>query len=184
MTKLSQLKIDPEFQGQINPPSSDEEQQLEQNILEERRLLNPIITWNGYIVDSHTRYRILKKHAFLNVFLCCPLFQKHCNSVKGFSADDCFMVLLHTIHIHLTRVPVPVELFIRKGLLEQGIPYIPFIGQQEVEVQWSHRWAGMPSSFRSAAIVPAPLPASTSAKMRFTTFACTGSTTRFLPSQR
>lgn len=65
MTKLSQLKIDPEFQGQINPPSSDEEQQLEQNILEERRLLNPIITWNGYIVDGHTRYRILKKHQFI-----------------------------------------------------------------------------------------------------------------------
>ena len=64
MTKLSQLKIDPEFQGQINPPSSDE-QQLEQNILEERRLLNPIITWNGYIVDGHTRYRILKKHQFI-----------------------------------------------------------------------------------------------------------------------
>ena len=41
MTKLSQLKIDPECQGQINPPSADEEQQLEQNILEERRLLNP-----------------------------------------------------------------------------------------------------------------------------------------------
>ena len=65
MTKLSQLKIDPEFQGQINPPSADEEQQLEQNILEERRLLNPIITWNGYIVDGHTRYRILKKHQFI-----------------------------------------------------------------------------------------------------------------------
>jgi len=65
MTKLSPLKIDPEFQGQINPPSSDEEQQLEQNILEERRLLNPIITWNGYIVDGHTRYRILKKHQFI-----------------------------------------------------------------------------------------------------------------------
>ena len=65
MTKLSLLKIDPEFQGQINPPTADEEQQLEQNILEERRLLNPIITWNGYIVDGHTRYRILKRHQFI-----------------------------------------------------------------------------------------------------------------------
>ena len=65
MTKLSQLKIDPEFQGQINPPTADEEQQLEQNILEERRLLNPIITWNGYIVDGHTRYRILNRHQFI-----------------------------------------------------------------------------------------------------------------------
>lgn len=59
------IKIDPEFQGQINPPTANEEQQLEQNILEERQLLNPIITWNGYIVDGHTRYRILEKHQFI-----------------------------------------------------------------------------------------------------------------------
>ena len=31
----------------------------------EGRLLNPIITWNGYILDRHTRYRILKKHGFI-----------------------------------------------------------------------------------------------------------------------
>ena len=48
MTKLSQLKIDPEFQNQINPPSFEETHQLEMNILKEERILNPIITWNGY----------------------------------------------------------------------------------------------------------------------------------------
>lgn len=48
MTKLSQLKIDPEFQNQINPPSFEETHQLEMNILKEERVLNPIITWNGY----------------------------------------------------------------------------------------------------------------------------------------
>ena len=53
MTKLSQLKIDPEFQNQINPPSFEETHQLEMNILKEERVLNPIITWNGYIVDGH-----------------------------------------------------------------------------------------------------------------------------------
>ena len=53
MTKLSQLKIDPEFQKQINPPSFEETHQLEMNILKEERVLNPIITWNGYIVDGH-----------------------------------------------------------------------------------------------------------------------------------
>ena len=57
--KLSQLKIDPEFQSKIPPL------QLEQNIIAEGRLLNPIITWNGYILDGHTRYRILKKHGFI-----------------------------------------------------------------------------------------------------------------------
>ena len=60
--KLSQLKIDPEFQSKIPPLQFEEEQQLEQNIIAEGRLLNPIITWNGYILDGHTRYRILKKH--------------------------------------------------------------------------------------------------------------------------
>ena len=53
-------KIDPEFSAQILPLSFEELQQLEQNIIAEGRLLNPIITWNGYILDGHTRYRILK----------------------------------------------------------------------------------------------------------------------------
>ena len=50
--KLSQLKIDPEFQSKIPPLQFEEEQQLEQNIIAEGRLLNPIITWNGYILDG------------------------------------------------------------------------------------------------------------------------------------
>lgn len=65
MTKLSQLKIDPEFQNQINPPSFEETHQLEMNILKEERVLNPIITWNGYIVDGHTRYQVLRKYPFI-----------------------------------------------------------------------------------------------------------------------
>ena len=63
--KLGQLKIDPEFQSKIPPLQFEEEQQLEQNIIAEGRLLNPIITWNGCILDGHTRYRILKKHGFI-----------------------------------------------------------------------------------------------------------------------
>ena len=63
--KLSRLKIDPEFQSKIPPLQFEEEQQLEQNIITEGRLLNPIIVWNGYILDGHTRYRILKKHGFI-----------------------------------------------------------------------------------------------------------------------
>ena len=65
MLKLSNLKIDPEFSAQILPLSFEELQQLEQNIIAKGRLLNPIITWNGYILDGHTRYRILKKHGFI-----------------------------------------------------------------------------------------------------------------------
>ena len=35
------------------------------NILKEERVLNPIITWNGYIVDGHTRYQVLRKYPFI-----------------------------------------------------------------------------------------------------------------------
>ena len=62
---MMNLKIDPEFQKQINPPSFEETHQLEMNILKEERVLNPIITWNGYIVDGHTRYQILRKYPFI-----------------------------------------------------------------------------------------------------------------------
>ena len=41
MMNLNALKIDPEFQGKIPPLNFEEEQQLEQNILHEGRLLNP-----------------------------------------------------------------------------------------------------------------------------------------------
>ena len=61
MTKLSQLKIDPEFQRQINPPTFEEKHQLEMNILKEERVLNPIITWNGYIVDGYRNVFLTEK---------------------------------------------------------------------------------------------------------------------------
>ena len=62
MMNLSALKIDPEFQGKIPPLNAEEEHILEQNMIQERRLLNPLIIWNGYILDGHSRYRILKHH--------------------------------------------------------------------------------------------------------------------------
>ena len=68
MTKLSQLKIDPEFQNQINPPSFEETHQLEMNILKEECVLNPIITWNGYIVDGHSYSSPSKGNEFITTF--------------------------------------------------------------------------------------------------------------------
>ena len=59
---LEELKIDPEFAGQIPPLTSEEFEQLEANILEDGKVINPLITWNGFIVDGHNRYRILQKH--------------------------------------------------------------------------------------------------------------------------
>ncbi len=60
MMNLNALKIDPEFQGKIPPLNAEEEHILEQNMIQERRLLNPLIIWNGYILDGHSRYRILE----------------------------------------------------------------------------------------------------------------------------
>ena len=59
---MQNLKIDPEFQSKIPPLTAEERSQLEANILEEGRLLNPLIVWNGFIVDGHNRFEILKKH--------------------------------------------------------------------------------------------------------------------------
>jgi len=66
------LKIDPEFQSKIPPPTEDEFAQLEENILADGAVLSPIIVWNGIIVDGHNRYTILGKHPELE----CPVFEK------------------------------------------------------------------------------------------------------------
>ena len=59
---LQNLSIDPEFQSKIPPLTAEERSQLEANILEEGRLLNPLIVWKGIIVDGHNRFEILKEH--------------------------------------------------------------------------------------------------------------------------
>ena len=56
------LKIDTEFSEKIPPLTPEELEQLEANILEEGAVINPLIVWNGVIVDGHNRYRILQKH--------------------------------------------------------------------------------------------------------------------------
>ena len=56
------LKIDPEFESRIPPLTSDEFQQLEANILADGIVINPIIIWNGVIVDGHNRYHIIECH--------------------------------------------------------------------------------------------------------------------------
>ena len=59
---LRRLKIDPEFEGKIPPLREAELQQLEENILADGVVINPLIVWDGVIVDGHNRYRILQKH--------------------------------------------------------------------------------------------------------------------------
>ena len=47
MMNLNALKIDPEFQGKIQPLTFDKLNQLEANILRDGRIINPIIAWQG-----------------------------------------------------------------------------------------------------------------------------------------
>ena len=56
-----ELSVDDEFQSLIPPLSYDEYERLEKSIIAEG-VRDPIITWNGTIIDGHNRYGICKKH--------------------------------------------------------------------------------------------------------------------------
>ncbi len=56
------LQIDKEFAEKIPPLTEEEFNQLEANILADGRVINPLIIWNGVIVDGHNRFRILQAH--------------------------------------------------------------------------------------------------------------------------
>lgn len=55
--KNKELTIDKEFRELIAPLSDDEFKQLKENILSDG-CREPIVTWNGIIVDGHNRYEI------------------------------------------------------------------------------------------------------------------------------
>ena len=59
---LEQLKIDPEFEKVIPPLTKDEYDQLEENILDDGRIMMPIAVWGDIIVDGHNRYRIAREY--------------------------------------------------------------------------------------------------------------------------
>ena len=54
-----ELYIDEEFKGLLPDLADSERQELEKQILRDG-VLNPIIVWNGTIVDGHNRYMICK----------------------------------------------------------------------------------------------------------------------------
>ena len=69
-----ELRIDPEFEGKIPPLTTEEFQQLENNILADGVVINPIIVWDGVIVDGHNRYRIVNKHPEIRFSTCEKTF--------------------------------------------------------------------------------------------------------------
>lgn len=63
---MRQLTIDPEFRDKIPPLSEDEFQKLEQNILEDGEVREPLVVWHNTIIDGHHRWNIIQKHNLTN----------------------------------------------------------------------------------------------------------------------
>lgn len=59
---MRQLIIDPEFRDKIPPLSEDEFSKLEENILSDGEVREPLVTWHNTIIDGHHRYKIVQKH--------------------------------------------------------------------------------------------------------------------------
>ena len=59
---MTELKIDPEFRDKIPPLTEAEFKQLEENIVADGEVREPIVTWHGTIIDGHNRWAIILKH--------------------------------------------------------------------------------------------------------------------------
>lgn len=66
MKVTRELTIDPEFRDKIPPLSEDEFQKLEQNILEDGEVREPLVVWHNTIIDGHHRWKIIQKHNLTN----------------------------------------------------------------------------------------------------------------------
>lgn len=58
---MDNLVIDPEFKNLIPPLTSEERQQLEENLIKEG-CRDALIVWNGVLVDGHNRYEICNQN--------------------------------------------------------------------------------------------------------------------------
>lgn len=59
---MVELKIDKEFKEKIPPLTEAEFEQLRENILSDGEVYEPIVTWNGVIVDGHNRWRVIQEN--------------------------------------------------------------------------------------------------------------------------
>ena len=55
------IKINPELKSLIPPLSEDERSQLEKNLLE-HGCRDPLVVWDGVLLDGHNRYEICQRH--------------------------------------------------------------------------------------------------------------------------
>lgn len=80
--RITDLKIDPEFQNMIPPLTGEEFAQLEENILEDGIVLTPLIVWAGIIVDGHNRYKIIQAHPKLTFSTYEKDFDSRCEALS------------------------------------------------------------------------------------------------------
>ena len=59
---MATFTIDPEFKSKIPPLTDAEYEQLKENILEAGEVYEPIVVWNGTIVDGHNRWKIIQEN--------------------------------------------------------------------------------------------------------------------------
>lgn len=56
-----EIRVNQKFKDLIPPLTADERKQLEENILKDG-IRDPLVVWNGTLVDGHNRYEIARKH--------------------------------------------------------------------------------------------------------------------------
>lgn len=60
------FKIDREF-AEVLPTTEQRYKDLETAVLKDGFFTDPFITWNGFLIDGHTRYRIMQNHPELDL---------------------------------------------------------------------------------------------------------------------
>jgi hypothetical protein len=59
---MKELKVNEKFRDACPDLTSDELKKLESLILKDGIIYNPILIWDGMIIDGHNRYFIAKQH--------------------------------------------------------------------------------------------------------------------------
>jgi len=59
---MENFRIDPEFQNTIPPIGEDEFKQLRENILAAGEVYEPLVVWNGVLVDGHNRWKVIREN--------------------------------------------------------------------------------------------------------------------------
>ena len=63
---MRQLIVEPEFRDKIPALSPEEFSKLEENILADGEVRDPLVVWNNTIIDGHNRWTIIQKHPELH----------------------------------------------------------------------------------------------------------------------